>query len=157
MGPADCPEELQYPSVEERQNRQYDQDMDAKIASGEIENPGYRVYKVLPVRKEHKHYEFRNPKLPPCQYKYKYGTCKILTIQYNNTENDAMEVYIAFSPWLRRARDPGERLFRMLFRDDWPTQKYIEKHSIFPGTETTCIHKTLLVGEECYYEDWLLP
>lgn len=86
----------------------------------------------------------RTTKEPKCYYDQYAGSCKVLTVQYNNDVTDEMEVDVAFKPTTRpKENKPVMQLFTLRFLDRLVTESQVEEYNLKQGNEFKCIHKVL--------------
>lgn len=155
FGYEDTPVERQYPCIE----KQYEYEI---YKQGATDDGAYRTdackrksFVSMGDHSQHDHHD--DPNHTPCMYREQMGYCTILSMEYNNTEDDRMMIYVEYKPVAAKQRP--EDLKQLLFiKDDLITEAYVKYHSMYMGMTTRCVRRVLRQGEDCpYTRDWLFP
>ena len=94
FGYDDTPEDRQYPCLEKQ--------MEYEIYKNGSTTDG--AYKTDSCKRDgranhhHHHHHHHHPGEKPCMYKEQVGTCTVLSIEYNNSQDDGLDIYVDFKP-----------------------------------------------------------
>ncbi|CAL5974420.1 Conserved_hypothetical protein [Hexamita inflata] len=155
FGFEDTPEERQYPCIEKQNEYEIYKNGSTYDGAYKADNCNREQYKSEGYNDSHHHHP-RGPDDEKCMYKESTGTCIITSIEYNNTVDDSLNIFMQFKPTAAKMKDSDVRT-QLLIEDDNPSDNYLKKHNIYFGQEVKCVKRTLRKGHECYRIDWLFP
>ena len=143
FGYEDTPVERQYPCIE----KQYEYEIykNGTTDDGAYKTDACKREHFTPVGDHSHHHHHHHPgdtDHVPCMYKEQVGYCTILSMEYNNTVDDRMMIYVEYKPLA--AKQKPEDLKQLIFiQDDLITESYVNRHSMYMGMTTKCVRRVL--------------